>query len=258
MSIRKDLKYKNYISLDDAIERKSYEHDIEIYEAIKAGRIDWIENKLKTDPFKKREDWGILSTNEHRNYTYHFVITAALIARFCIEGGLPLDEAYTISDYYIQKVDLTTRGEQIAELYKEMVMDYAYKMKNIETKNIYSLQIVKTIDYINNHLYENIKINDIADHINLNQFYLSTLFKQETGVNLKDFILKKKIETARNMIDYSGLSFIEIAEELGFCSQSYFILSFKKIIGMTPKKYQESVKQAFSKGIDPSVNPKKK
>ena len=52
-------------------------------------------------------------------------------------------------------------------------MDYAYKMKNIETKNIYSLQIVKTIDYINNHLYENIKINDIADHINLNQFYLS-------------------------------------------------------------------------------------
>ena len=49
MSIRKDLKYKNYISLDDAIERKSYEHDIEIYEAIKAGRIEWIENKLKTD-----------------------------------------------------------------------------------------------------------------------------------------------------------------------------------------------------------------
>lgn len=249
MSIRRDLKYKNYISLDENIERKSYEHDIEIYEAIKAGRIEWIENKLKTDPFKQREDWGVLSTNPHRNFTYHFVITAALIARFCIEGGLPLDESYTTSDYYIQKADLTTRGEELTSLYREMVMDYAEKMKKIETKNIYSLQIVKTIDYINNHLYENIKINDIAEYINLNQFYLSTLFKQETGVNLKDFILKKKIETARNMIDYSDLSFIEIAEELGFCSQSYFILSFKKIIGMTPKKYQESVKQAFSKGI---------
>ena len=244
---RKDWKYKNFIALDDDIERLSYNHDIEIYEAIKAGRIEWIKNKLKVDPFKPRKDWGLLSLNKHRNFTYHFVITAALIARFCIEGGLPLDDAYTTSDYYIQKADVAQTDDEITSLYYEMVMDYAEKMKKIETKNIYSLQIVKTIEYINNHLNENIKINDIADHIDLNQFYLSTLFKQETGINLKDYILKKKIETAKNMIDYSNLSFIEIAEELGFCSQSYFILSFKKIVGVTPKKYQDSIRTALSK-----------
>ena len=44
------------------------------------------------------------------------------------------------------------------------------------------------------------------------------------------------------MIDYSDLSFIEIAEALGFCSQSYFILSFKKIVGETPKRYQDSIR----------------
>ena len=166
MAIRKDWKYKNFIALDENIERMSYNHDIEIYEAIKAGKMEWIEQKLQEDPFKPRKDWGILSTNKHRNFTYHFVITAALIARFCIEGGLSLDEAYTTSDYYIQKADVATQDSEITNLYYEMVMDYAMKMKKIETKNIYSLQVVKTIEYINNHLYENIKINDIADYIN--------------------------------------------------------------------------------------------
>ena len=247
MNVKKDYRYKNFIPLDDNIERLSYDNDIIIYQAIKSGKVEWIDEKLKREPFVPRRDWGILSPNKHRNFTYHFVITAALIARFCIEGGLPLDDAYTTSDYYIQKVDLTTRDEEITAIYYDMVIDYATKMKKIETKNIYSLQIVKTIEYINNHLYENIKINDIADYINLNQFYLSTLFKQETGINLKDYILKKKIETAKNMIDYSDLSFIEIAEELGFCSQSYFILSFKRIVGVTPKKYKDSIKTTLSK-----------
>ena len=239
-----DWKYKDFIPLDPEIERMSYNHDIEIYEAVKAGKVEWIEQKLKEDPYRPRKDWGILSTNKHRNLTYHFVITAALVARFCIEGGMSLDDAYTTSDYYIQKADQSLTDSEIAQLYCEMMMDYAQKMKKIETKNIYSLQIVKTIEYINNHLFENIKINDIADKINLNQFYLSTLFKQETGINLKDYILKKKIETAKNMIDYSNLSFIEIAEELGFCSQSYFILSFKKIVGETPKKYQDNIRRS--------------
>lgn len=247
MPINKDWKYKNYISLDETIERPSYNVELEMYEAIKAGNIKYLKHELEINPFKTKEGWGVLSSNPHKSLVYHFVITTALIARFCIEGGLNINEAYSVSDYYIQKADATTTDNEITALHKEMVLDYAEKMRSIEITNIYSLQIVKTIEYVNNHLYENIKISDIADYINLNQFYLSTLFKQETGINLKDFILKKKIETAKNMIDYSNYSFIEIADSLGFCSQSYFILSFKRIVGMTPKDYKDSVKTKLSK-----------
>lgn len=247
MPINKDWKYKNYISLDESVERPSYNVELEVYEAIKGGKINYLKKLLDEQPFLPKEGWGILSANPHRSFVYHFVITAALIARFCIEGGLSINEAYSISDYYIQKADATTSDKEICDLHREMVFDYAEKMRKIETTNVYSLQIVKTIEYVNNHLYENIKISDIADQINLNQFYLSTLFKQETGTNLKDFILKKKIETAKNMIDYSDYSFIEIADSLGFCSQSYFILSFKKIVGMTPKDYKDSLKNKLSR-----------
>ena len=121
---RPDWKYKNFIPLDPEIERMSYNHD-----NIETFNVEVFKRKLAEDPYKPRKDWGILSTNKHRNFTYHFVITAALVARFCIEGGLSLDDAYTTSDYYIQKADVATTDGEIATLYNEMMLDYAEKMK---------------------------------------------------------------------------------------------------------------------------------
>ena len=73
----------------------------------------------------------------------------------------------------------------------------------------------------------------------LNESYLSRLFKKETGLTVTDYILRKKIETAENMLKFSEYSPSQIAFMLGFPSQSYFTAAFKKISGTTPKKYRD-------------------
>ena len=66
---------------------------------------------------------------------------------------------------------------------------------------------------------------------------IGALFKKETGMTFSEYVMRKKTETARNMIDYSGYSLSQIANILAFGSQSYFVKVFKKYEGITPGKY---------------------
>jgi YesN/AraC family two-component response regulator len=95
------------------------------------------------------------------------------------------------------------------------------------------------MDYIYEHLHEKITVSQLAKNAGLNSTYLSKLFIKETGENISDFITKAKVTTAENMLKFSEFSYLEIALSLGFSSQSYFISTFKKVSGMTPKEYRE-------------------
>jgi len=73
----------------------------------------------------------------------------------------------------------------------------------------------------------------------LNENYLSKLFKKETGVSVSDYIRDKKVETAKNLLKFSTLSYLNIGTALAFSSQSHFIKVFHQATGYTPKEYQK-------------------
>ena len=78
----------------------------------------------------------------------------------------------------------------------------------------------------------------LAEHVGLTPSYLSALFKKKTGLSVSDYIMKKKIETAENMLRYTESSYSEIAATLSFSSQSHFIKAMKAQTGMTPRQYR--------------------
>ena len=84
-----------------------------------------------------------------------------------------------------------------------------------------------------------ITIKELAEYTDLSPSYLSRLFKKELGISISDYISEKKIEKAENLLKYSDFTFIEIANYLAFSSQSHFIQTFKKAVGLTPKKYRD-------------------
>ena len=90
------------------------------------------------------------------------------------------------------------------------------------------------------HIHVPIRMPDLARHVDLNQSYLSTLFKRETGFSVSDYIMERRIETAKNMLRYSDYSPAQIGEILSFCSQSHFIRCFRKLTGSTPSQYQRT------------------
>ena len=182
---------------------------------------------------------GILSTNPLTNIRYHFIVTVAMVTRRCIEAGMELEQGYRLSDFYILKMDSCTSIEAISRLHESMALDFAGKMLLLKKSNVISKSIILCMDYIYNHMSSRVTVSELAEYTELSPSYLSRLFKKELGISISDYISEKKLEKARNLLKYSNYSLIEIANYLAFSSQSHFIQTFKKSVGLTPKKYRD-------------------
>ncbi len=238
MDYAKEMFYKEYIQREDEFVRAPYNPEIEFYSTIKAG--DVIKTKeLCKDRLVDKPGLGRLSPDPLQNLKYHFVITTALVARYCIQGGMDLSAAYGLSDFYIQKADKCKKPNEVSKLHPVMCLDYAKRMRNLRKNTVCSLQISKCIDYIYDHLHARITVEELAEYVDLNPNYLSRLFKKEIGTTISEYIRRQKLETAKNMLLYSEYKPGEIALILAFPSQSYFSEKFKKHTGLTPKEYRK-------------------
>lgn len=237
MSIQQDYFYKEYVDREEMFLRAPYNPEIEFYSLIKAGDVKRVEELCQVALIDK-PGLGKLSQSYLQNIKYHFVITTAIVARYCIEGGMELAAAYSLSDFYIQKADVCQTPKEVSDLHPIMCIDYAKRMKKLRKHRICSKPIAQCIDYIYDHLHTRITVETLADHTGLNASYLSRLFHKEVGVTISDYIQTKKIETAKRMLIYSDFSSSAIAQTLAFSSQSYFTEIFRKSVGMTPKQYR--------------------
>lgn len=166
------------------------------------------------------------------------IIRVALISRFCIEAGLDIETSYTLSDIYIRLLDNAKSVVDIENIGSEMAVDYCKRMRDIKKKNVISKHIVLAIEFIREHIQENLTIDIIAEALSLNPSYLSKLFKQEMCVSISSYIREEKIKIAQNMLRHLNVSSLDIANYLGFSSQSHFIQVFKKQTGLTPEDYR--------------------
>lgn len=235
--LKKEYAYKEFLRKEENILRAPYNPEIEFYSVIRSGDTKKV-HQFCQEPFIHKEGLGKLSENPLRNIRYHFVITIALIARYCIDGGLDVSTSYGLSDFYIQKADTCTTPEEINELHFTAVMDYTTRMKQLRKEKICSQQVAKCIDYIHDNLHTRITVDTLANYVNLNPSYLSRLFKKETGCSISEYIRNLKIDAAKNMLIYSEFSPSEIASILAFSDQSHFTETFRKYTGVTPRKFQ--------------------
>ena len=145
---------------------------------------------------------------------------------------MELEQAFRLSDFYIQKLDDLHTEDEVCALHDEMVMDYTKKMRKNLRSDTNSKHINEGKEYIYAHIKERITIEDLADELGVSASYLSRLFKKETGLSVSSYIRQQKIE-------FSDSSLIDIANQLAFSSQSHFIQQFREVTGMTPKKYRD-------------------
>lgn len=238
MDYNKELFYKEFVQREDEFFRAPYNPEIEFYRSISAGDVDRVRELCK-DPLVDKPGLGKLSENPLQNLKFHFVITTALVARYCIQGGMELPAAYGLSDYFIQKADKCVRTEDISKLHPKMCLEYAKRMRDLRKNAICSVQIAQCIDYIYDHLHARITVSELAEHVHLSESYLSRLFKKEVGTSISEYIRRQKLETAKNMLVYSDYRSVEIASILSFPSQSYFTEIFHRYTGLTPSEYRK-------------------
>ncbi|MEW6494490.1 MAG: AraC family transcriptional regulator [Cyanobacteriota bacterium] len=98
----------------------------------------------------------------------------------------------------------------------------------------------EVIDYINDHLDQNLILSEIAAIVKMSPHYFASLFKQSTGLAPHQYITKARIDRAKKLLARQELTITEILQELGFKNQSHFTRVFRKHTGSTPKAYRDA------------------
>ena len=238
MVLSKDYLQNEFLMHEDTDHRTPIETESTIYVAVSEGDLELTKKICESKAFLNMKGAGILSENKMRNLSYHFVISTAMITRFCVQKGLPQDTAYGISDYYIRKMDTLKTIDEIAKVHTAMCYDFCEKMVGLAKKNVISRSIGLCLDYINKNIHSQITLADLAELTNLSECYISRLFAKEMGMSLHDYIMSLKLDKAKNLLSFSEYSITDIANYLAFSSQSHFISAFKKAEGITPNKYR--------------------
>lgn len=191
MQLKKELVYREFVQRENNLLRAPYNPEVSFYAAIKEGDVAKVE-QLCQESLLDKEGLGTLSDHYLQNIKYHYVITTAIIARYCIEGGMELSNAYSLSDFYIQKADRCKTPEEVAALHPAMCMDYTKRMRNLRKSKISSLHIAVCLDYIYDHLHTHITAEQLAKLTGLNISYLSRLFKRKpVRQSATIFVIKK-------------------------------------------------------------------
>ena len=182
---------------------------------------------------------GMLAIDQLRQMKNTFIVTATLATRAAIQGGLDVNDAFSLSDAFIQKCELLNSPERIINLQYHMVLCFTEKVDRIRSGKNPSKLVTDVANYIQHHLSEAITVEAIAKSMYLSRPYLSRKFIEDTGESLTDFILKAKMEEAKRLLLYTDKTATAIGVYLGFSSQGHFARVFKKYTGISPREYRD-------------------
>lgn len=96
-------------------------------------------------------------------------------------------------------------------------------------------------DYINNHLEEDLSLDQLAAFFYSSKYHISHVFKDHMGISLHQYILKKRLQASKNGI-LSGIPFTSLYHQYGFSDYTSFYRAFKKEFGLSPKEFKEQKK----------------
>ena len=178
---RKKISYQEFLHREYGFFRAPLAPEMDFYETIRSGNLRKL-HTLLNEPFHAKKGLGILSDNPLQNLKYHLTITIALVARFCISGGLSQSEAYSLSDYYIRLADEAATPEEISELHNEMCIHYTKQMQNLQRSAITSKAVSTAINYIYEHLHTRITLETLSSVTNLSAPYFRDYSRRRPAI----------------------------------------------------------------------------
>jgi len=125
---------------------------------------------------------------------------------------------------------------------KEYLSDYMMKiieLCNDVQKSHEAKPIRQVKEYIEQNYDKGIALEEIGKMVCLNPVYLSTLFKNQTGMNITNYVIKVRMEAAKKLLTESHMSVSAIASKVGYTDTKYFSKIFTKQVGIKPMEYRK-------------------
>lgn len=102
-------------------------------------------------------------------------------------------------------------------------------------------KLKKVLEYIDRHLATDLSLKEIAQQTNISQSHFSRLFKQSVGLSPWQYVIQRRVETAKQLLKNEDLTIDRVSDRLGFLSHSQFTIFFRKYTGVSPKKYRQQI-----------------
>ena len=96
---------------------------------------------------------------------------------------------------------------------------------------------------MNEHLSEDVTLNTLSNVVFLTPNYIGLVFKKETGISFKEYVIHTKIKKAKELLLHENLKIYEVAEYVGYKSVNYFSKIFKATTGVYPSEYKLHAEQ---------------
>lgn len=134
-----------------------------------------------------------------------------------------------------------------------------------KSNNKINLECLKIKNYIDAHYSQNITLDYLASMSYMNKYHLVHTFKKQIGISPINYVIKKRIDESKNLLETTSYSVRDISSIVGFANSSYFSQIFKKTTGISPKeyritnqntkkKYNQNLERSFDKPLEEYVN----
>lgn len=126
-------------------------------------------------------------------------------------------------------------------LIREMILSRC-RNEVIRTRSSSSATADRIRRYLDLHYCESLTLSAVGKTLNISEYYLSHIFKDEFGIPPMQYVMKRRIGEAQNLLMDTDMPIGDIADHLGFSSISHLNTMFSKYIGIPPGKYRQSVR----------------
>ncbi len=223
---------------DVQILEERYHFENELMAAVEHGQIhktELIFSNLSTSSFEKR------TADPVRNAKNYCIIMNTLLRKSAERGGVHPVHLDRISSDFARRIESVASLNETEGLMLEMYRSYCRLVQKFSLKD-YSATVQRVILIIDNDLSANLTLSTLAGMLNISAGYLSDLFRREVGQTLTEFVNRKRIERAKQLLTTTQLQIQTIAQHCGILDVQYFSKTFKKYAGMTPKEYRNANK----------------
>lgn len=142
-------------------------------------------------------------------------------------------ELLDVIEEAVHIVEKRERVDVIEKVVDKKLVDAFYK------NNQAPEPIRKAIQYIDINIKKELFLKDVAEYVHLNPSYFSVLFKEQVNLTFSEYITRRRIQRAKELLITTNIPISEVAEECGYKTTKYFIKLFKELEGTTPNSYRK-------------------
>jgi len=214
-------------------------------ECVSKGDCDALEKVMRRTVFVENVRESALPLAETKN---RFSVTCALTGGRMAAQGVAENEVGSLMLRFLARRDACRTAESVNALTLELLIECTMRVKErLEARNSGFADSVRT--FVDSRIGEKISVAQIAAAFQKNPSYLNTCFKNLTGECVTDYIARRKVEEAKKLLCLPNNQIADIWVSLGFCDQSHFNKTFKKMSGMTPTQYRSRLPETGSGSV---------